>query len=181
MKKVYSIIISSVLTLIIFRIFDGLAILKIGTTKIGIDAYPKILFYIFVTLNFVVFFIANNKFYSIVKNQKYKYWKLFALTLLIAIITDLLFFFLQLIIFKFQPNYDPNIISHKELGVHYNGPKYDPLNGIFIQPFIQLYYYIPGLKFFAKDVIIYFLGQPIFLSFLIPFIIIIFKKKKNYK
>ncbi|MBD3906938.1 hypothetical protein NAL32_19880 [Chryseobacterium sp. Ch-15] len=98
MKKVYSIIISSVLTLIIFRIFDGLAILKIGTTKIGttkigIDAYPKILFYIFVTLNFVVFFIANNKFYSIVKNQKYKYWKLFALTLLIAIITDLLFFF----------------------------------------------------------------------------------------
>ena len=179
MKKIYSIVTLSVLALIVLQVVDGLTILKIGTTRIDFNMYPKFLLYIFAALNFTVYFIANNKFYTLIKNQKYKYWKMFSLTLLVAFIADFLIFILHLIIYKFQPSYDPNFIFFKELGIPYSGPKYEPIKEILIHPFIQLYYYISAFKFFAMNIVIYFMKQPILLSFLIPFLIIILRWKKN--
>ena len=181
MKKEFQIFLIAVLAIIVLRILDGLIILNIGTTKIETNAYPKFLFYIICFAYVIIYFLANFKIYSVIITQKNKYWKLFAFTFLVGMFSYLLFFLIQLITFKYFPNYDPNAISSKTLGIPYIEPRFNPINELLINPIIQLYYYIPGINFFPLDVIMYFLGQPIYLSFLIPFVIISLRNKKNYR
>jgi len=181
MNKKLQILIIAVLAILILKIFYGLTILKIGTTKIDTNAYPRFLFYIIGFLYIAIFIISNFKIYNYIKNPKYKYWKLFIFTLLIGICSYLLFFLIQLITFKYFPNYDPNAISSKTLGIPYIEPKFNPIEELLIGPFVQLYYYIPGIQFFPFNVVMYFFGQPIFLSFVAPLIVILLRNKKNYR
>ena len=178
MKKQFQIIIIAVLAIVILRILNGVIILNIGTTKIGTEGYPKFLLFVIGFIFITIYFIANFKMYSIISYQKHKYWKLFIFSFLIGLFSYLLFLLISLITFKHFPNYDPNYISSKSLGIPYIEPKFDPINELLIGPIIQLYYYIPEIKSFPLNVIMYFFGQPIFLSFVIPIVIIFLRNKK---
>ncbi|SKC12744.1 hypothetical protein SAMN05660477_03174 [Soonwooa buanensis] len=181
MNKKLQILVIAVLAIVILKIFNGLIILNIGTSKIETNAYPKFLFYLLGLLYISIFFMSNLKIYNYIKNQKHKYWKLSAFTLLIGICSYLLFFLIQLITFKYFPNYDPNAITSKNLGIPYIEPKFNPINELLINPIIQFYYYIPGIQFFPLDVVMYFFGQPLFLSFVFPLVVILLRNKKNYR
>lgn len=181
MKKSIQIIFIAALSQLLLRVVNDIIILSIGTTKIDSNGYPKFLFLIFGVINFIIYFFSIYKIYPFLINKKNKYWRLFLCTFSIGITFYLLYYVYQFIIFKFFPYFDANTIASKDLGFLYNGPSFSPVNDLLIHPFVQLYYYIPGLSYFLLNVISFFLGQTIFLSFLLPLIIILFMSKKSHR
>lgn len=178
MKKIIKIIFIAALSQLLLRVVNDVIILNIGTIRIDSNGYPKFLIYILGVFNLFIYFFSVYKIYPLVINQKNKYWKLFICTFSIGITFYLLHYIYQFIIFKFFPYFDANVIAYKDFGFLYNGPNFHPINDLLIHPFVQLYYYISGFILFDLHVISFFFGETIFLSFLIPYIIILFMNKK---
>ncbi|AZA82519.1 hypothetical protein C1637_07995 [Chryseobacterium lactis] len=164
----------SAAVLLAINLLDGFIILKRGS-RITPDGYPHWLNPLIGVSIFLVYFLFVIKAYQQIRNKKNIYLKLVSWSFLLSVITYILFYILQLITFKYFPQWDPSIVSYKELGAEYSGPQFRPFYDLLIGPFEILYY---GSSTFLRT-FFNFIQQKLILSLLIPGLFLFFKKIKS--
>lgn len=178
MKKHFQIIVTATFAICILKILHEVQIINSGTAiSDAADSSLMSFNFITITISVIIYFLANFRIAAVISSQKHKYWKLFFSTLAIGLFSYVFLFLIQLMAFTYFPQYDTNAILFKDLHLPYSGPKLDLINEILLRPFIQLYYFLPGIHFFSMDVIMFLLSQPIFLSFIIPVITLTYRNK----
>lgn len=129
----------SVTVLLAIYLLDGFIILKKGS-KISSNEYPQWAFYLIRSFVFLVYLLFIAKVYREIRNKKNIYLQLASWCFFLVVVTYILFYFLQLITFRYFPQWDPNVIAYKGLGVEYTGPKFRPFYHLLAAPFEILYY-----------------------------------------
>ena len=171
-KSILKILLYAILSVFILNNLDTVAILKF-------EKYPKILYYIFILLEFLIFVIALNRIYFEIDTKKHIFLKLFSFSFLIVIIQYCLSYFTQFILYNYFKEYDPNIITYRDLGIVYNGPQFKPIETLIIFPFTQLYIYIKYIALNSLFLLLF--SQWIFRCLIISFGSILFKKTSQTK
>ena len=174
MKKLYIIILYSVIALLAINLLDGFIILKRGP-QITPSEYPQWAYYLVQFSIFLVYFLFARKAYQEIKNKKGIYLKLTSWCFLLTVVTYILFYILRLVSFEYFPEWDPSIVSYRSLSMEYHGPQFTPFSDLLMGPFEILYYERSN----PLQAFINFLQQGLIISLLIPGLILLFKKIKS--